>query len=267
MVTDSKWADVNNDDEIDLVVVGDWMPITVFLKGLDQTSGLWNSIEVADIDGNGQNDLIAGNAGLNIKFKASVEKPVSLYLDDFDGNGSLDPIIFYDFFGNDVPFASKDKLTAQMPSLKKKFLDYEVFSKISSIQDLTSKKTEDILEIKKITELRSMAFMNSNNTFEAIPLPKEAQMSSIEDIHVKIDNGQAELFFVGNYLDYTNELGQSDANSGGVLTYAKDEKFKFKDYLPLPAGLNSRKIISLGENKFLVVSNNDKSYLIEVPSN
>ena len=91
---------------------------------LEDTQGMWNSVLVTDIDGNGEKDIVAGNAGLNFKFKASKERPVKIYIDDFDDNGQVDPIIFYDFFGNNVPFASKDKLMDQMPSLKKKFLSY-----------------------------------------------------------------------------------------------------------------------------------------------
>lgn len=277
MVTDSEWADINNDGEVDLIVAGDWMPITVYLNqgdsdfkdatkelGLDQTFGMWNSLTIADIDSNGENDIIAGNAGLNFKLKASKEKPVTIYLDDFDGNGSLDPIIFYDYFGNQVPFASKDKLTTQMPSLKKKYLNYDAFSKITSISDLTEKKGENILETKKVTELRSMAYLNNKNSFQGIPLPKEAQMSSIQDIHIDIEEEKTRLTFVGNYLDYTNELGNSDANSGAVLTYSKEQQFVFEQYLPLPLGLNTRKIIKVGKNAFLVISNNDKAYLIKV---
>lgn len=277
MVTDSEWADINNDGELDLIVAGDWMPITVYLNqgegdfknatkelGLDQTFGMWNSVTVADIDLNGEKDIIAGNAGLNFKLKASVEKPVSIFLDDFDGNGSLDPIIFYDYFGNQVPFASKDKLTTQMPSLKKKFLNYDVFSKITSISDLTDKKTEDILEIKKLTELRSMAYLNTENSFQGIPLPKEAQMSSIQDINIDMDDEKTRLVFVGNYLDYTNELGNSDSNSGAVLTFSKEQKFSFEKYLPLPSGLNTRKLIKVNNTGYLVVSNNDKAYFIDV---
>ena len=277
MVTDSEWADINNDGEVDLIVAGDWMPITVYLNqgdsdfkdatkelGLDQTFGMWNSLTIADIDSNGENDIIAGNAGLNFKLKASKAKPVTIYLDDFDGNGSLDPIIFYDYFGNQVPFASKDKLTTQMPSLKKKYLNYDAFSKITSISDLTEKKGENILETKKVTELRSMAYLNNKNSFQGIPLPKEAQMSSIQDIHIDIEEEKTRLTFVGNYLDYTNELGNSDANSGAVLTYSKEQQFVFEQYLPLPLGLNTRKIIKVGENDFLVISNNDKAYLIKV---
>jgi hypothetical protein len=174
MITDSEWIDLNNDNMLDLVVAGDWMPITVYINngdetfsnktaeyGLKNTYGMWNDIEFCDLDNNGEIDIVAGNMGLNSKLQASVERPITMYLDDFDENTQSDPIIFYDFFGNDVPFASKDKLVDQLPKLKKNFLDYEKFAQIETIEDLVGKKEEDILEIKKINELRSMIYRNS----------------------------------------------------------------------------------------------------------
>ncbi len=272
MVTDSKWADLNNDKKLDLVVVGDYMPITVYsYQGdstfvndtkkykLEDTQGMWNSVLVTDIDGNGEKDIVAGNAGLNFKFKASKERPVKIYIDDFDDNGQVDPIIFYDFFGNNVPFASKDKLMDQMPSLKKKFLSYSKFSKITNIEDLTGKPEKDILEIKKIVELRSMMYLNVGDNTKEMPLPIQAQMSSIEDVLLDTVNKESRLIFVGNYLDYTTELGESNGNSGGVISFSNTFD-SYKD-LPLPRNLNARRIIKLNENEFLVVSNNDKTYI------
>ena len=112
MLTDSEWADIDGDSKIDLVMVGDWMPIRVLLNqgngkfidatndlGLSKSNGLWNNLLIKDINSDGQLDILAGNAGSNFKWKPSTEKPVKLYLDDFDKNFQLDPIIFYDFFG------------------------------------------------------------------------------------------------------------------------------------------------------------------------
>ncbi|PIY09431.1 MAG: RNA-binding protein [Flavobacteriaceae bacterium CG_4_10_14_3_um_filter_33_47] len=276
MITDSKWVDINNDKLLDLVVVGDWMPITILINngdatftdhtlnyGLENTYGMWNVVKILDIDGNGQKDIIAGNAGLNLKWKASKERPVKLFLDDFDKNGQLDPIIFYDFFGNYVPFASKDKLAEQLPSLKKKFLNYSKFSKINGIEDLTGMKEENVLEVKKITELRSMIYLNVGINTKEIPLPQEAQTSSVEDIYVEQKNNKTTIYYVGNFLDYTNELGQSSSNSGGFLTINKNLKWESIKKLPLPENLNARKIIKIDEKRFLVIANNDQSFSIE----
>jgi len=277
MVTDSQWADLNNDKKLDLVVVGDYMPITVYSYkgdstfvndtkkyGLEDTHGMWNSVLVDDIDNNGEKDIIAGNAGLNFKLKASKERPIKMYIDDFDDNGQVDPILFYDFFGHYVPFASKDKLTGQIPSLKKKFLKYSQFSKITNIEDLTGKSEKDILEIKKIVELRSMLYLNVGDQTNAIALPKEAQMSTIEDVLLDSIANKLQLVFVGNYLDYTTELGESNANSGGILSFDNKGQLIFKQRLPIPLNLNTRRIVKLSDNRFLVIANNDKSYIFEI---
>ncbi len=276
MVTDSQWADINNDNLLDLVVVGDWMPITVLINqgdstfvndtkkyGLENSHGMWNTVDVIDIDNNGQKDIIAGNAGLNFKWKASKEFPVKLYLDDYDKNGNVDPIIFYDFFGNNVPFASKDKLVGQLPSLKKKFLSYEKFATIKNIKDLTGKQEEDILEVRKIVELRSMLYLNIGEDTKAIALPKEAQMSTIEDFHIEQSEDQTQLFFVGNYLDYTTELGESSGNSGGVLEFSKGT-IQFYKKLPIPERLNARQLVKLNNDQYLVIANDDKSYTFKL---
>ena len=279
MVTDSQWADINDDGLLDLVVVGDWMPITVLLNkgdskfidgtnklGLEHTQGMWNTVLVTDLDGDGKNDILGGNAGLNLKFKASQKRPINLYVDDFDDNTQPDPIIFYDFFGSYVPFASKDRLAEQLPSLKKRFQGYEEFSKIQTITDLTGWEASKILETKQISELRSMAFLQYEGSFKAIPLPKEAQMSSIEDFYMELDNdGNPSILFIGNYLDYTTELGQNSSNSGGLLSLRNGIP-DFVDYLPLPPNLNTRRIAKIGQDRFLVVPNNGQAYTFDLPA-
>ncbi|MFP2995743.1 VCBS repeat-containing protein [Spongiivirga sp. MCCC 1A20706] len=280
MITDSEWADVNGDSLIDLILVGDWMPVTILINngddtfinktaelGLGDTNGMWNTIEIADIDSDGKVDIIAGNAGLNMKWKASKEKPVKLYIDDFDNNEQPDPIIFYDLNGTYVPFASKDKLASQMPFIKKKFTSYSDFSKVNTIEDLTGKKENEILETRYIKELRSMVFYNKSTKFDAMPLPVEAQMSSIEDIIVvPEEKGTLKLIYVGNNNRYVTELGNNNSNAGGVFyNYNNSNSFSAHHKLPIPANINSRKIVKIGNQRYLVIVNNDKSYTFELP--
>ncbi|WP_086475898.1 VCBS repeat-containing protein [Arenibacter amylolyticus] len=277
MITDSQWADLNNDGYLDLIMVGDWMPITVLMNngdntfsnqtkalGLEHTAGMWNTVLVADLDGNGHLDIAAGNAGLNFKWKASPTQPVKLYIDDFDENEQSDPIIFYDYFGHQVPFASLDQLKRQLPMLQKKFLSYTDFSKIKNIEDLTGKKESDIVEVKQIMELRSMVYMNTGNGFTATPLPKEAQMSTIEGFYLDEELDDPALFFVGNYKGYVNELGQSMANPGGVLRNFKDNQFTSYKRLPLPKGISVRSIKKIDKYTYLVISNNAEAYTLEM---
>ncbi|SNR56057.1 VCBS repeat-containing protein [Lutibacter flavus] len=271
MVTDSQWIDIDSDGQVELIMAGDWMPITVLSYnkegkfdnktkqfGLDKTNGMWNVINVSDINNDGRLDIIAGNTGLNFKWKASIEKPVKLYLDDFDANEQLDQLIFYDYFGKYVPFASKDKLMQQLPSLKKKFLNYSTFSNVETVFDLTQKKESDILETKYIYELRSMVYLNNSANFIQSPLPKEAQLSTVEDILVNNE----EILFTGNYYGFTTELGESSSNSGGIIASHENDSFKYESSLNLPKKFSGRKIVKLKEDSFLIISNDGKSYIV-----
>jgi len=272
MVTDSKYTDINNDNILDLVVVGDWMPITILIGegdnkfsnqttayGLANTSGFWNTIEITDLNNDGIKDMIAGNSGLNHKLKASIENPVKIYLDDFDENTSLDPIIFYNFFGNPVPFASRDKLVNSLPYLKKKFLKYNDFVKAKNIELLTEK--DKIFETKSIFEMRSMAFIqNEENIFNSSPLPSPLQLSSIEDFYVDDDK----IYYVGNYSGNVSELGPSLSNPGGVLIGFDGYNYDSHKYLGLPLNYEARHIDKINKNSLLIIGNNNSSYTLDL---
>ena len=272
MVTDSKYTDINNDNILDLVVVGDWMPITILIGegdnkfsnqttayGLANTSGFWNTIEITDLNNDGIKDMIAGNSGLNHKLKASIENPVKIYLDDFDENTSLDPIIFYNFFGNPVPFASRDKLVNSLPYLKKKFLKYNDFVKAKNIELLTEK--DKIFETKSIFEMRSMAFIqNEENIFNSSPLPSPLQLSSIEDFYVDNDK----IYYVGNYSGNVSELGPSLSNPGGVLIGFDGYNYDSHKSLGLPLNYEARHIDKINKNSLLIIGNNNSSYTLNL---
>lgn len=275
MITDSKYTDINNDNILDIVVVGDWMPITILIGegdnkfsnqttmyGLANTSGFWNTIEIADLNNDGKKDIIAGNSGLNHKLKASIENPVKIYLDDFDENTSLDPIIFYNFFGEPVPFASRDKLVNSLPYLKKKFLKYNDFVKAKNIELLTEK--DEIFETKSIYEMRSMAFMqNEENIFTPSPLPSPLQLSSIEDFY--IDGNK--IYYVGNYTGNVSELGPSLSNSGGVLTGFDGYNYDSHKSLGLPINYEARHIDKINKNSLLIIGNNNRAYKLNLIEN
>jgi len=275
MITDSQWADINNDNFLDLIVVGDWMNVTIFLnqKGknfqnatekynLQNTSGMWNAIEVVDINEDGLKDILVGNAGLNIKWKASIKKPITLYIDDIDKNEQLDPIIFHYFFDKNIPFATRDQIAQQIPLIKKRFNNYEEFSKVNNFFKLTGKKEKDILAKKKIMELRSMLFLQTEKGFQKEALPMQAQWSSIQDFYIQQKQEIKNIFYIGNFLDYTTLLGISDANAGGVITY-KNKQLENQKLLPLLPYKSYRKIIKIGQNRFLIATNNDSFFFLE----
>jgi hypothetical protein len=226
--------------------------------GLNQTSGFWNTVEVIDINGDGKLDILAGNAGANHKFKPTLEKPVVAYLDDFDGNGSLDPIVFYSFFDELVPFASKDKLVSSLPYLKKKFLKYSDFVNAQDIVALTERT--EIFETKAVVEMRSMVFIQGKTgTFEGISLPTEAQLSTIEDFYVE----EGKVYYTGNYSGYVTELGASLSNSGGVLSDFDGTQFQSYRSLDLPKGTEGRFIDRISETELIVVQNNGPALIVK----
>jgi len=272
MVTDSKYADINNDGIMDLVVIGDWMPISILIGegdnkftnqttnyNLGKSSGFWNTVEIVDINKDGKLDIIAGNSGLNHKWKANEEFPVKVFLDDFDENSSLDPIIYYNFFGDPVPFASRDKLVNSLPYLKKKFLKYNDFVDARDIVSLTDRK--DIFETKLVNEMRSMVYIqDQENKFISQPLPNQLQISSIEDFLVDDDK----IYYVGNFSGYVSELGPSLSNSGGVLIGFDGYNFVDHKSLGLPINYEGRHIDKLNNNTLLIIGNNNNAFRLNL---
>ena len=276
MISDAKWVDLNKDDFLDLVLVGDWMPVTVLINndgksfenktleyGLSNTYGLWNTVEIFDFNQDGYPDIIAGNSGINSKWHPTIERPVKLYLDDFDQNQQADPVIIYPYGNLNIPFATKDKLAAQLPFVKKRFTQYKDFAKVSSIKSLLGKNEEEILQTKQLNELRSMIFLNQNGVrFDNQPLPPIAQQSSIESFSINKSNG--DIAFVGNSKSWVVELGSSLANSGGILkaydpntnTYESFESF------PLPIGTVGKSIEQLPNSDYVIIVNNGNAYKI-----
>ena len=136
MVTDAVWVDLDLDQKNELVLAGEWMPVTVFSiengKLINTTNkyfdksylGWWNTISVGDFNGDKRPDLIIGNTGLNTQFKASEKEPLEMYYRDFDKNGSLDQILTYTIDGKEYPFYAKDELERALPVLKKYYLQY-----------------------------------------------------------------------------------------------------------------------------------------------
>ncbi len=243
MVTDAIWTDLNNDHQPDLIVVGEWMPIKFFLNEKGRlrdasatyikfaSGGWWNTITAADMDADGDQDLILGNLGSNGQFTASEKEPVSIYFNDFDGNGSVDPVFCYYIDGVSYPAASRDDLTDQLPLQKKKFLRYSDYS-TATISDLFS--PEQLKEAKVLkAELLKTVYLQNNGAagFEMKTLPDEAQYAPVHAIAVLDVNsdGNKDLVLAGNEIWTRIKFSRYDANHGVVLL--GDGKGGFR-YLP-----------------------------------
>ena len=273
MVKDGKWVDLDGDQYPELIVCGHWMPIRIFSYkggefveqtaeyGLEGISGLWNTIEFSDVDLDGDLDMLAGNAGTNSKWTSGENPALELYVGDFDQNGSSDPIIFYNYFGRKMPFASLDKLATQIPGIKKTFRTYEQFSQVTSIDDLFEKADEFIIESKFVNEVRSTIFIREENRFLPVPMGLEEQRSAINDFYI---NSNREIWYTGNNEAYVAELGKGSGNPGRILSEFDSERkrFKYSKRLPLPLDI-AGKGIGRANGKMIIFTHNNYPYILE----
>ncbi len=231
MVTDMQWADADGDGNAELLLVGEWMPLTV-LKfdgeqfkdltadlGLENTTGWWNCLAAADFDKDGDIDVVAGNLGKNTRIKASGQAPLTLFAKDFDGNGAIDPVLAFSLDGKYYPFAGRDAMVKQVPKIKKKFTNYTKYA-TATVEDVFSEqeiKDAQKLEAKMLT---STYFENTGSgVFKAKPLPVETQVAPITNILLTdIDhNGNQDIIMVGNKYGADTESGIYSALNGVVM--------------------------------------------------
>ncbi len=246
MVTGAQWVHLNDDDHVDLVIAGEWMPIRFFINAegrfvekrdvlysesdsLMNTNGWWNCLHSADMDGDGDIDFVAGNFGLNSQIKAGQAEPVSVLVKDFDNNGTLDPIFSYFNLGKRVPLAPRDDLLSQLPSLKKKFESYEDYARAGTDDLFDATEREGATELQ--AHLLSSVYIENidNESFRIIPLPLEAQMSPVHSILIDdFDrDGNQDILLGGNFTDSKVQFGRYDANKGTLLLGDGDGKFQF----------------------------------------
>lgn len=250
MVTDAAWVDMNDDKKPDLVVVGEWMPVTVFEnengKLVDATTkyfdkhyaGWWNCLLVKDINHDGHPDLIAGNLGLNSQCKASDAEPAEMYYKDFDDNGSIDPILCFYIQGTSYPYVSRDELISQVSAMRNRFPDYKSYADATIDQVFTP---EELKEAKHLSAncLSTTCFVsNATGKLHRIALPVQAQYSPVFTI-TALDydhDGNDDLLLCGNINHARIRFGKYDANYGVLLK--GDGKGNYKYVPQLQSGFN-----------------------------
>jgi hypothetical protein len=272
MVTDAKWVDYDKDGRVDLILTGEYMPLRVFhnvkegLKevfpvGLDSSNGWWNRLVVADVNGDGWPDLVAGNHGLNSRFRASRSKPVSMYVSDFDENGTVEQIVCCYNGDKQYPMCLRHDLVAALPGLKKKYLRYDDY-KEQTMADIFS--GDQLAKAVKLDayELRSCVFLNDGHGgFVKRALPAAAQFSPVYGILPGDFDGDGlvDLLVGGNFYESKPEVGIYDASYGLLLK--GDGKGGF---VSLPADRSGfflkgavRDIKGLKDGRVLIARNND----------
>tara|TARA_R110002012_G_scaffold50790_5_gene131323 strand:- start:5653 stop:8955 length:3303 start_codon:yes stop_codon:yes gene_type:complete len=270
-IKDFVWKDIDGNGFLDLIVAGHWTPVTIFMNngeqlssqkdnGLDNTNGWWNSIELADLDNDGDLDILAGNWGRNTKFSASLEKPITLYINDFDNNGSIETVVTHFHGERETAFASKDELAKQMPFLNKKFLFYKDFAK-ASLEELFGKDKLEEATKRKVYTLSTSYFENDgNNNFSEKQLPHLVQSSSVNDIYLVKNDKETinEILMVGNNFEISTQLGRLDASHGFLLQNDEHGNVGWKQNLGISgAARKIEKITINGKEEFIITMNND----------
>jgi len=278
MVTDALWTDANNDGFQDLLLVGEWMPITLFLNqngtfqnvseevGFQNSEGWWNAITQADFDQDGDLDYVAGNFGLNSQIKTTVAQPVGIYAKDFDNNGSVDPILSCYDQGKNYPVFSKDDIQQQLAMLKNRFVRYSEYAGLTLNQIFTPE------ELKGAKVLHAKNFETSyienlgNGQFAVSALPQEAQLAPIYGLNTGDFNNDGHLDIVmgGNFTASRVKFGHYDAIRGVCFLGNGKGQFSYEDAsktgLMLAGEVRDiQKLVSAQGDEYLIFSRNNDS--------
>ncbi len=287
MVTAALWNDFNGDGDNELILVGEWMPITLFscdkqtfkkrlVNGLENSAGWWNNIIAGDFDGDGDLDMIGANHGLNSNYTASIDKPLAIFASDFDQNGSLDPIMAKYYGDKAYPMPQRKDLLKQLPVMQRKLGTYSKYSE-ATIEDLfTDMGLEKAMHREAKVLHSSFIRNNGDGSFSVEALPIQAQFSTVFGLAANDFDGDGTLdvLLAGNLSGAQVESGPYDASIGLLLKGQGDGSFlpisAKESGINLPTEVRAIEAVQLknGEKMYVIASSNEAlKYYKFIPSN
>lgn len=278
MVKNGRWYDMDEDGDQDLVLAVEWHPVQIYLNEnnhftkleIGEWKGWWNFVLPYDFDGDGDVDILAGNTGKNTKLKPDFDHPIRLYVNDFDENEQIEQILTYYLGGREIPFATYEELTKQLPNLKKKFLYAKDFSE-ATLDDLVGSEKLADSEVLEVNTLQSVYFENTGNKFEykKHDLPDELQFSTLNtaliyDVH---NDGSKEILIGENFYGNNVEMGRSDAGFGHILTIMEGTQFSISSIgsIAIKGQVMSIKLLNSANGPFILFAKNNDSLQIISP--
>jgi hypothetical protein len=281
MVTDAVWTDIRGSAALDLAVVGEWMPITVFEQeegtfvdrtqaaGLSETNGWWSSLHAVAADDSGSSGLVAGNFGCNSRIRPASGTPVRLYLNDFNEDGQTEPLLTRPNEGKEFLWVRRDELLSSVPSLKETFPTYESFG-AKQIRDVFSATKVREATVKEAHTFATVYVENRRDTSHVARLPTQAQFAPVYDIISRDSEGEdaPNVILGGNFYGVTPRQGRYDASYGTILQ--RDERGTWEVLSPVQSNLylhGGVRNFSLlngpnGQHRLLVARNDDNPLLV-----